>query len=97
MKEDRNYAELIYDYLIEEGTNLYDRLTFCYGPTSCKFYKMGRPRSVPYKNRYTAIDDGYASHYKCKDIFLVYPVYKYKAKLEEPITIKLKFLMKKLI
>ncbi len=33
--------------------------TFCYGPKSCKYYKMGRPRSVPYKNRYSALDDGY--------------------------------------
>lgn len=33
---------------------------------------------------------GYAAHYKCKDIFLVYPVYKYKDKLEEPIIIKVK-------
>ncbi|MGH4139458.1 McrC family protein [Clostridium sp.] len=33
---------------------------------------------------------GYASHYKCKDIFLVYPAYKYKDKLEKPITIKVK-------
>ncbi len=32
--------------------------TFCYGPKSCKFYKMGRPRSVPYKNRCAALDDG---------------------------------------
>lgn len=32
--------------------------TFCYGPKACKFYKMGRPRSVPYKNRGAAIDDG---------------------------------------
>ncbi|RCX12089.1 hypothetical protein DFR58_12439 [Anaerobacterium chartisolvens] len=33
--------------------------TFCYGPKSCKHYKMGRPRSVPYKNRGSALDDGY--------------------------------------
>jgi len=33
--------------------------TFCYGPKSCKFYKMGRARSVPYKNRVADIDDGY--------------------------------------
>jgi hypothetical protein len=29
------------------------------GSEKSKFYKMGRPRSVPYKNRLTAIDDGY--------------------------------------
>jgi hypothetical protein len=33
--------------------------TFCYGPKSCGFYKMGRPRSVSYKKRDSAIDDGY--------------------------------------
>lgn len=27
-------------------------------PKACKFYKMGRQRSVPYKNRGAAIDDG---------------------------------------
>ncbi len=25
--------------------------SFCYGPKSCKFYKMGRPRAVPIKMR----------------------------------------------
>lgn len=33
--------------------------TFCYGPKSCKNYKMGRARSVPYKNRDSALDDGW--------------------------------------
>lgn len=33
--------------------------TFCYGPKSCKYYKMGRPRTVPYKNRGSALDEGY--------------------------------------
>jgi hypothetical protein len=33
--------------------------TFCYGPKACTLYKMGRPRSVPYKNRGSTIDDGY--------------------------------------
>lgn len=33
--------------------------TYCYGPKSCRYYKMGRGRSVPYKNRGSAIDDGY--------------------------------------
>ena len=32
--------------------------TFCYGPKSCKHYKMGRARSVPYRNRPAALDDG---------------------------------------
>lgn len=32
--------------------------SFCYGPKSCKYYKPGRARSVPYKNRDSALDDG---------------------------------------
>ena len=33
--------------------------SFCYGPKSCKLYKMGRPRGVPYKNRGTFYDEGW--------------------------------------
>jgi len=33
--------------------------SFCYGPKSCKFYKMGRPRTVPYYNRGTFYDEGW--------------------------------------
>ncbi len=33
--------------------------SFCYGPKSCQNYKMGRARSVPYKNRDSALDDGW--------------------------------------
>jgi len=33
--------------------------SFCYGPKSCKKYKMGRSRSVPYKNRDSALDSGW--------------------------------------
>ena len=32
--------------------------SFCYGPKSCKFYKMGKARSVPYKDRGSHLDDG---------------------------------------
>jgi hypothetical protein len=32
--------------------------SFCYGPKSCKNYKMGRARSVPYRNRDSALDSG---------------------------------------
>lgn len=32
--------------------------SFCYGPKSCKFYKMGKPRLVPYKGRGSSPDDG---------------------------------------
>jgi hypothetical protein len=32
--------------------------SFCYGPKSCKLYKMGRPPMVPYKGRGSFADDG---------------------------------------
>ncbi|MDA3847513.1 MAG: hypothetical protein PF505_13410 [Vallitaleaceae bacterium] len=32
--------------------------SFCYGPKSCKYYKPGRARSVPYKGRDSALDTG---------------------------------------
>jgi hypothetical protein len=32
--------------------------SFCYGPKSCKLYKMGKPRSVPYKGKGSFLDDG---------------------------------------
>jgi len=33
--------------------------SFCYGPKSCKFYNMGKPRAVPYKDSGTLYDDGW--------------------------------------
>lgn len=33
--------------------------SFCYGPKSCKLYKMGKPRSVPYKNLGVFYDEGW--------------------------------------
>lgn len=33
--------------------------SYCYGPKSCKFYKMGKPRAVPYKNRGSSYDEGW--------------------------------------
>ena len=33
--------------------------SFCYGPKSCKFYKMGKPRAVPYKDGGTTFDEGW--------------------------------------
>lgn len=33
--------------------------SFCYGPLSCKYYKAGRARSVPYKGRDAAVDTGW--------------------------------------
>jgi len=33
--------------------------SFCYGPKSCKYYKMGKPRAVPYKDSGSLHDDGW--------------------------------------
>ncbi len=33
--------------------------SFCYGPLSCRFYKMGRPRAVPYQGKDSDYDDGW--------------------------------------
>ena len=53
-----NMANVEIQWDFEKNIKKYRFETFCYGPSSCKFYKMGRPRSVPYKNRESAIDDG---------------------------------------
>jgi len=50
-------VEIQWDF--DKNIKKYRFENFCYGPKACKFYKMGRPRSVPYKNRDSAIDDGY--------------------------------------
>jgi len=33
--------------------------SFCYGPKSCKLYKMGKPRAVPYKGDIASYDEGW--------------------------------------
>lgn len=33
--------------------------SFCYGPKSCKYYKMGKPRAVPYKDSDSVFDEGW--------------------------------------
>jgi len=33
--------------------------SFCYGPKSCKYYKMGKPRAVPYKDCGSVFDEGW--------------------------------------
>jgi hypothetical protein len=33
--------------------------SFCYGSKNCKYYKMGRPRSVPYKGMGSVLDEGW--------------------------------------
>jgi len=50
-------VEIVWDF--DKRINKYRFESFCYGPKSCKFYKMGKPRAVPYKNRNSAIDDGW--------------------------------------
>lgn len=54
-----NMANVEVQWDFDKEIKKYRFETFCYGPKSCKFYKMGRARSVPYKNRGSAIDDGY--------------------------------------
>lgn len=33
--------------------------SFCYGPKSCKLYKIGKPRAVPYKDCGSSYDEGW--------------------------------------
>jgi hypothetical protein len=33
--------------------------SFCYGPKSCRLYKMGKPRAVPYKDEGSSYDEGW--------------------------------------
>jgi len=54
-----NMANVEIQWDFDRDIKKYRFETFCYGPKSCKYYKMGRPRSVPYKNRSSALDDGY--------------------------------------
>ena len=54
-----NMANVEIQWDFDKNIKKYRFETFCYGPKSCKFYKMGRPRSVSYKNREPDIDDGY--------------------------------------
>jgi len=44
---------------IDRGIDKYRFESFCYGPKSCKFYKMGKARGVSYKGRGTHYDDGW--------------------------------------
>ena len=54
-----NMANVEIQWDFDRDIKKYRFETFCYGPKSCKYYKMGRPRSVPYKNRDSDLDDGY--------------------------------------
>jgi len=50
-------VEIIWDF--DRRISKYRFESFCYGPKSCKFYKMGRPRAVPYKGRSSSMDEGW--------------------------------------
>lgn len=54
-----NMANVEIQWDFDKNIKKYRFETFCYGPKSCRYYKMGKPRSVPYKNRESSIDDGY--------------------------------------
>jgi hypothetical protein len=53
-----NMASVEIQWDFDRGIKKYRFETFCYGPKSCKYYKMGKPRSVSYKNMGTVFDDG---------------------------------------
>jgi len=50
-------VEIIWDF--DRKINKYRFESFCYGPKSCKYYKMGKARSVPYRNRGSSLDEGW--------------------------------------
>lgn len=52
-----NEKEIQWDF--DKDIKKYRFESFCYGPKSCKYYKMGRPPTASYKNRGSAIDDGF--------------------------------------
>jgi hypothetical protein len=54
-----NMANVEIQWDFDRDIKKYRFETFCYGPKTCKYYKMGRPRSVSYKNRDSALDEGY--------------------------------------
>ena len=50
-------VEIIWDF--DRKISKYRFESFCYGPKSCKYYKMGRARSVSYKNMGSSLDEGW--------------------------------------
>ncbi len=54
-KENITHAQDEYDWGVSQRFRFE---TFCYGPKNCVFYKMGKPRAVPYKGDDSAYDDG---------------------------------------
>jgi len=50
-------VEIIWDF--DRKISKYRFESFCYGPKSCKYYKMGKARSVPYRDRGSSLDEGW--------------------------------------
>ena len=50
-------VEVVWDF--DRKISKYRYESFCYGPKSCKHYKMGRARSVSYKNMGSSLDEGW--------------------------------------
>ncbi len=50
-------VEIQWDF--DKNIKKYRYESFCYGPKSCKYYKPGSARSVPYKGRGSALDTGW--------------------------------------
>jgi hypothetical protein len=50
-------VEIVWDF--DKRINKYRFESFCYGPESCKYYKMGKARGVSYKDRGTDYDTGW--------------------------------------
>lgn len=53
-----NMANVIVEYDFDRNVMKYRFETFCYGPLSCPYYRMGPGRAVPYKGMETALDNG---------------------------------------
>jgi len=60
-------VEIIWDF--DRKISKYRFESFCYGPKSCKYYKMGKARSVPYRNRGSSLDEGWLDDLctECRD------------------------------
>jgi len=54
-----NMANVEIQWDFDRNIKKYRFESFCYGQKTCKYYKMGRPRAIPYKKRDSALDDGY--------------------------------------
>ena len=54
-----NMANVTIQYDFDRNLVRYRFETFCYGPLSCKYYKMGPARAVPYKGMDSASDQGW--------------------------------------